>query len=473
MLQFHEVVDARKGRCNVASVALRAGSCVLRTPAFCAVSSSSCGWCFAPQLSLQRCTGCRQVQYCSRKCQKLDWSQHRHECQAWRSIPVDATLPTVLLVCRLAAKLFLSSKVDQEDKNRILNLRHHLDDHTAPKQHQFCEMTPLVHLLLSEYKVDKQERTPSFAELQEALKPEILKLFGQVSCNGFSIMNGVTNEPVGIGLFLQGSMFNHDCDPNCVVSFHGQEMNVHVIKDVKEGQELTISYVEVLQSTKKRQKILKDSYFFECQCSRCTTETTDDWYLDGLQCGNKGCPTGVVVLDGDRNNAVCKICGTIRNKEEINRYEQELQTLEKLPANCEEDKWKKYQQMWEIATRRLKLHPRSSRAAVLARDISNFLTDASSVELQQQALPFCFAELHTVEWLLPKTNLPFRGSIKAQIGKLLLGGIASSVDRAEQLQQATKHLQEALSVLECAHGSASDAVRATHLILEEVYRTAQ
>ncbi|ETO64110.1 hypothetical protein F444_18291 [Phytophthora nicotianae P1976] len=475
---YGEVFDARKGRCAVASAALRAGSCVLRTSAVCAVSSSSCGWCFTPQAALQRCTGCRKARYCSRTCQQRDWPQHRRECQAWRSIPANNTSPTVLLVSRIADKLFLGSEINQEEKNRVLKLRYHLDDHTELQRQQFHEMTQLVLLLLSRYKGDKGKQIPSFNKLQNDLEPEILKLFGLVNCNAFSIANDVTNEAVGIGLFPEGALFNHDCDPNCVVSFKGQEMKVHVIKDVEPGQELTVSYVELLQSTKKRRTELKASYFFECHCTRCLTETTDDWYLDGLECTNKECVNGVVVVaDGDVDNAICKLCGTARSGAEISRYEHEMKMVEALKVNSEEDKWKMYhRQMWKIATTKLNLHPRSTRVAVMAREISNFLLNATSVELQRQALRFCWVELRAVEWLLPKTKLPSRGLLHFQIGKLLFKEVTtsmSSVARAEQLQNATKHLQEALSVLDCACGSDSDAVQAAQLMLDDVRRAVQ
>ncbi|KAG7384361.1 SET and MYND domain-containing protein 3 [Phytophthora pseudosyringae] len=484
MPPFHEVLDARKGRCAVTSAALRAGSRVLRASAVCAVASSACGWCFTPHAALSRCAGCRVARYCSRTCQQRDWVLHRRECSAWRSVPAANASPSVLLVSRLAAKLFLGSQAHQDEKNGVLKLRHHLDDHAALKRRQFRDMTQLVLLLLTRYTGDKKEQMPSFEALRNELEPEILKLFGRVNCNAFSLANDVTNEAVGIGLFPDGALFNHDCDPNCVVSFRGREMQVHVVKDVQAGQELTVSYVELLQSTHARRTELKASYFFDCECARCHAaakeEAPDDWFLDGLVCSNKECDGGVVVVEAaaDGDVAVCKMCGGARDGQEIAGYERQLKSIEALKVSAEQDKWEMYQRAWEIATRRLRLHPRNARVAVMAREIGNFLLDAASVALQRLALEFCLAELYAVEWLLPKAKLPSRGLLHLQIGKLLYEEVnapscaLAPVNRAEQIQKAVKHLQEALSMLDCAYGSSSAAVQSAQLMLDEVQRAA-
>ncbi|KAK1946796.1 Histone-lysine N-methyltransferase SMYD3 [Phytophthora citrophthora] len=483
---YQEVLDDRKGRCAVASVALQAGSCVLRTSAVCAVSVSSCGWCFTPQVALSRCTGCRVARYCSRKCQQLDWAQHRRECSVWRSVPAVKTSPTVLLVSRLAFKLFLGSGADQEEKNSVLKLRHHLEDHTTVKRQQFQEMAQLVLLLLSRYKGDKYLQIPSFETLRNDLEEEILKLFGRVNCNAFSLANDMTNEAVGIGLFPNGALFNHDCDPNCVVSFKGREMQVHVVKDVQEGQELTVSYIELLQSTTSRRSELKDSYFFDCECTRCQTATMDDWYFDGLMCSSKGCQGAFV-----ESKRQCNLCGTERDTTEVARYEEELKSISSAQSSSELERWEKYQRMWTIATLRLRLHPRNAQVAVMAREIGNFLLTASSEQLQHLALPFCQAELRATEWLLPKTPLPSRGLLQFQIGKLLFE--ASASENGELLLEAAEYLQQALSVyvsvnlagirceltvylpcrLSCAYGRRSTVVQSAQLMLDDVHRSLQ
>lgn len=41
-----------------------------------------CDYCKKYFLHIQRCGRCRIAWYCSRECQKMDWSTHRHVCAA-------------------------------------------------------------------------------------------------------------------------------------------------------------------------------------------------------------------------------------------------------------------------------------------------------------------------------------------------------------------------------------------------------
>ncbi|OEU15488.1 hypothetical protein FRACYDRAFT_218313 [Fragilariopsis cylindrus CCMP1102] len=47
----------------------------------------SCANCFISEddmdnVNLKQCSGCKTVKYCSRSCQKDDWKEHRHICNA-------------------------------------------------------------------------------------------------------------------------------------------------------------------------------------------------------------------------------------------------------------------------------------------------------------------------------------------------------------------------------------------------------
>ncbi|KAF1323681.1 putative histone tail methylase containing set domain, partial [Globisporangium splendens] len=478
MALYDQVECMRKGRCAVARQRIAAGTRILLVSAFASISVSACNWCFStPQTQkLQKCGGCHRVKYCSRKCQQLDWTRslHAKECAAWKYVPKHIkgeSMQTVLLVTRMAAKLFLTDQEHSADGQAMLQLRHHYDDHGEDKLRQYREMTQLVLVLLARSKFNA--RGASFEELAELLEDKIVRLFCRVNCNAFTVSDDLC-VPLGIGVFPHGALFNHSCDPNCVVSFEQQQMVVHTIKDVQQGDELTISYIELLESTPKRQHALRESYFFECDCSRCRnavseSSTHDDWFLYGYACRNTTVcgQQGVVVLDATKEDqtlvARCKSCGSERSKSEIQRYEdecerieQELKAQKQLPSSPE-TVWRLYQQLWFAFHGKLHLHQRNIRIASLARDMGTFLLEnpPSSFLDGEEAIPtapmyYFMQELHATEWILPTLKLPSRGLLHFQLAKLYYEGrdeySSRSCSKTVGTEKEREHFHHALSM---------------------------
>lgn len=79
-----------------------------------------------------------------------------------------------------------------------------------------------------------------------------------------------------IGLCVQpyASFINHSCDPNAVVGFDEGRIYVKALKEIKEGEQIFISYVDNTNQFELRQKELLERYFFKCNCSKCALGTT-------------------------------------------------------------------------------------------------------------------------------------------------------------------------------------------------------
>jgi hypothetical protein len=78
---------------------------------------------------------------------------------------------------------------------------------------------------------------------------------------------------VGAGLYSLQSSFNHSCRPSAAVVHLNQthEIAVRALRDIAEGEEVTISYLPSnLPLAERRQKLA--SYFFQCECERCREE---------------------------------------------------------------------------------------------------------------------------------------------------------------------------------------------------------
>lgn len=87
-------------------------------------------------------------------------------------------------------------------------------------------------------------------------------------CNNFSV-HDVQLFPIGEGTYPVGSLFNHSCRPNAVVSYEGATQIVRCVEDVEFGEEIVIGYVDPAEAGKARRQRLKDKYFFTCTCERC------------------------------------------------------------------------------------------------------------------------------------------------------------------------------------------------------------
>lgn len=74
-----------------------------------------------------------------------------------------------------------------------------------------------------------------------------------------------------IAIFPILSRANHSCSPSAHFFFDSHTWcgEFRAIRDIGEGDELTIWYVDVLESRDRRRELLKEQYFFDCTCEAC------------------------------------------------------------------------------------------------------------------------------------------------------------------------------------------------------------
>lgn len=77
------------------------------------------------------------------------------------------------------------------------------------------------------------------------------------------------NRSPGIAIYPSISLLNHSCNPNCHLSNAGLNVNVHAVRDILPGEQLTISYAPIMFPTYTRREVL-ERYGIDCQCDRCT-----------------------------------------------------------------------------------------------------------------------------------------------------------------------------------------------------------
>lgn len=72
-------------------------------------------------------------------------------------------------------------------------------------------------------------------------------------------------------LFLHGALFNHSCEPNADLVFSiDMTMKIFAVRDIAEGEEICISYLEDVERLEQRVRRTQLKLWFDCCfCTRC------------------------------------------------------------------------------------------------------------------------------------------------------------------------------------------------------------
>ncbi|MBN3298300.1 SMYD1 methyltransferase, partial [Amia calva] len=277
-----EVFDSPgKGRGLKATKELWAGDVLFAEPSYAAVVFDSlvqdvCHTCFKRQPKLQRCGQCKFAHYCDRTCQRQGWAEHKNECGAIKNY---GKVPNENI--RLAARVLW--RVDKEGGAQAegsLTSLDQLEDHVADMPEDD----------LKELKVDVHNFLDFWPDnCRQFVVDQISHIFGVINCNGFTVSDQRGLQAVGVGLFPNLCLVNHDCWPNCTVilnngnheavssMFHTQmRIELRAMGKISPGEELTVSYVDFLSLSADRRLQLRQQYFFECNCEHCTKGLKDE-----------------------------------------------------------------------------------------------------------------------------------------------------------------------------------------------------
>ncbi|XP_051508652.1 histone-lysine N-methyltransferase SMYD1b isoform X2 [Myxocyprinus asiaticus] len=275
-MEFVEVFDSPgKGRGLRATKEVWAGDVLFSEAPFSSVvfdshAASVCHCCFRRQEKLQRCGQCRFAQYCDKTCQRAAWEEHKQECGAIKSYG-KAPNENVRLAARIMWRIDKEGSVVSDMQLVTLD---ELEDHV-------CDMSEED---LRDFKVDIH----NFLDFwPRSSKPHtvdsISHILGVINCNGFMVSDQRGLQAVGVGLFPNLCLVNHECWPNCTVILNNGKIELRVLSKISPGEEVTVSYVDYLNLSEDRRRLLKQQYYFDCTCEHCTNKTKDDLKMAGAE----------------------------------------------------------------------------------------------------------------------------------------------------------------------------------------------
>ncbi|XP_033119963.1 histone-lysine N-methyltransferase SMYD3-like isoform X2 [Anneissia japonica] len=326
-----------KARCVFAACDLKSGDEILVEEPY-AISLSTyqdrCDYCFSDRNKLLRCSRCKCQNYCNTSCQRSAWVLHKNECKDLQRFSPGKPSETVLLVARLLqlSKYSKESNSSDDFPCSLSELQSNHEHFNEQRKKQFVK-------LLSTLKNYCGDQLPS--------NQELLHLFGQVTCNSFNICDPEM-QSIGVGIYLKSSLLNHSCSPNCTAIFVGTTIHIRAVKAISKGEECSISYIDLMNPSHIRQRMLQEQYYFTCDCTSCQEELLDA-EMGSVTCEN--C-SGQVLRRDDTSFQACSACNTqvlpTRISEVLHIEEESRSLLEDCDSFSEKLKSKsKGQENWQ------------------------------------------------------------------------------------------------------------------------------
>merc|ERR1719464_1973491 len=271
-----------------------------------------------------------------------------------------STGPNHLKECEIISKCKPANQpptlqIDRENYEKVTNA--------------YAIITPLRMLLLEESNGDQWKRSNQLMDHQEERVENIeewswyekyivnyylhdLKLAGRftpaqihhaiglINVNSVALkfpMNAASKAPEGKGLYPIFAIGSHYCICNARYTLDPQTRIMYVRARclIPMGMEISVQYLSALYGNFKRRKKIKDEWYFDCVCRRCSDPTERGSFISAVRCTNSNCVDGYLLPQNslDSNSTwTCQYleplkqgCGIEMSSEDISKLVEEIE----------------------------------------------------------------------------------------------------------------------------------------------------
>ena len=105
----------------------------------------------------------------------------------------------------------------------------------------------------------------------------------------------INRQPEGKGLYPIFAIMSHYCICNARYTLNPKSLSMYVRarSNIRKGEEISVQYLSALSGNFKRRKKIRDEWYFDCECRRCSDPTECGSYVSALKCDS--CSSGNVL----------------------------------------------------------------------------------------------------------------------------------------------------------------------------------
>ncbi|GJM91176.1 hypothetical protein PR202_ga07525 [Eleusine coracana subsp. coracana] len=114
---------------------------------------------------------------------------------------------------------------------------------------------------------------------------------GELAAANGAALCSMEQVRVAQAIYISGSLFNHSCQPNVHAYFLSRALVLRSTEFIESGSPIELSYGPQVgeMDLPERQRLLRDNYYFSCQCSSCSELNLSDLVVNSLRCPQSNC----------------------------------------------------------------------------------------------------------------------------------------------------------------------------------------